>query len=81
MSDELIEAVARALYAHVWRKYPEPTFEFVSDHVRDVHRADARIALAAIEASGFKIIPSRSFKIENCTIGDDLDHPKLWGKP
>lgn len=59
MSDELIEAVAKALNEFENQRVPHMAkpWSLLTVPVRDVVLAEARAALSAIEAAGFVVVP------------------------
>lgn len=55
MNDALIEAVAKAMFA---RDMPSSDWDDKYDEdVREPYRKNARAALAAIEAQGYRVVP------------------------
>ena len=56
MNDALIEAVAKAMFA---RDMPSSDWDDKYDeYVREPYRKNARAALAAIEAQGYRVVPA-----------------------
>lgn len=67
MSQELIEAVARAMYERDC--LGKTKWSFLPDHMTGQLKANARAALAAIEASGFVVVPAN----DEVTFVGDMD--------
>lgn len=73
MSDKLIEAVAEAIHAQeAVRIGKTRAWSSETTDEQDLWLGDARAALAAIEASGYRVVPKEPTEAM-------LKHAKAWG--